>query len=210
MEKKLLIEIVRKLPFDELSARTADASDKIDSGSASCITASIAAALAKRASYGVSGDSAEASDRIEYIRRNTEIIRDYMDHLIDEDIRCRGPLKKAFKDGDPRKISACCQPACAIAEETADMMRTLLGFCDELVSFYKGNIPHYVFEAATLAYAAVESSAAYIDSVTKLSDDATYIYITDKEMSIFRDECLKLREKVYSAYSGLAAYEGSK
>ncbi len=210
MEKKMIIEILRKLPFDTLSAKLADHTDKADAGSASCLVASVAAALLKRAADLLEKTDVEEIDRIEYIRRNSEIIRNYMDHLVDEDVRCRGPIKKAFQEGDPVKISACCQTACAIAVETVDMMRTLLGFCVEILDFYGDKAPHYVFEAASLAYAAVESEVAYIDSVTKLSDDPTYNYITDKETGIYIDDCKKLKEKVYSGYSGLAAYEVKK
>ena len=207
MEKKLIIEILRKLPFDTLSAKLADGTEKADAGSASCLVASVAAALLKRAADQAEKTDGSGMERIEYIRRNSEIIRNYMDHLVDEDVRCRGPLKKALEDGDPVKISACCQTACAIAVETVDMMRTLLGFCAEMLDFYGNKAPHYVFEAASLAYAAVESEVAYIDSVTKLSDDPTYIYITKKETGVYMDDCKKLKEKVYSGYSGLAAYE---
>ena len=210
MEKKLIIEILRKLPFDTLSAKLSDASEKPDAGSASCLVASVAAALLKRAANQAVKSVGTETERIEYICRNSEIIRNYMDHLVDEDVRCRGPLKKAFEDGDPEKISACCQTACAIAVETVDMMRTLLGFCTEIRDFFGNKTPHYVFEAASLAFAAVESEVAYIDSVTKLSDDPTYIYITNKETCIYIDDCKKLKEKVYSGYSGLAAYEVNK
>ena len=206
MEKKLIIEILRKLPFDDLSAKFADSSDKADVGSASCAVASISAALLKRAADQADGSASAEKERIEYIRRNTEIIRDYMDHLIDEDVRCRGPIRKAFEDGDPAKITACCQPACAIAVETIDMMRTLLGFCDELRAFYTEGIPHYLFEAASLAGAAVESASAYIDSVTKLSDDETYTFITDREIRIYLDDCRKLKEKIFSSYDSMGPY----
>ena len=210
MENKLKIEILRKLPFDTLSVKLADGTEKADAGSAACVVASVAAALLKRAADQLEKTDREEIDRIHYIRRNTEIIRNYMDHLVDEDVRCRGPLKKAFEDGDREKISACCQTACAIAVETADMMRTLLGFCVEIRDFFGNKAPHYVFEAASMAYAAVESEVAYIDSVTKLSDDSTYIYITNKETGIYIDDCKNLKEKVYSEYSGLAAYEVKK
>ena len=206
MEKKLIFEILRKQPFDDLSAKLADLFEKADAGSASCAVASMSAALLKRAADLADSAVPAEKERIEYIRRNTEIIRDYMDHLIDEDVRCRGPIRKAFEDGDPAKITACCQSACAIAVETIDMMRTLLGFCDELRAFYYEGVPHYLFEAASLAGAAVESASIYIDSVTKLSDDETYAFITNREIRIYLEDCGKLKEKIWSAYDSMSPY----
>ena len=210
MEKKLLIEILKKLPFDELSAKLSDKSEKIDSGSAACITASLAASLLKRAAETAVKLPETDKNRIDYICRNIEIIRNYMVHLIDEDVRCRGPIRKAADDGDPVKISACCQPACAIAFETMDMMKALLDFCDELCAMYTENIPHYVFESAALAYSSIETAAAYIGSVMKLSDDSTDIYVTNRQTEIYSDECRKLKDKVFSAVGKMSAYEVKK
>ena len=207
MEKKLVIEILKKLPFEELSKKLSDKSEKIDSGSAACITASLAASLLKRAAETAEKPDEADKDRIDYICRNTEIIRNYMVHLIDEDVRCRGPIRKAAEDGDPLKISACCQSACAIAFETMDMMKALLDFCDEFCALFSENISHYVFEAASLAYSSVETAAAYIGSVMRLSDDSTDIYVTNRQTEIYMEECRKLKEKVFSAYKSLGTYE---
>ncbi len=90
------------------------------------------------------------------------------------------------------------------------MMKYLLGFCDELTVFFADDIPHYVFEAASLAYASVETASAYIDSVTRLNDDETYIFVTNRETEIFLEECGKLKEKIDSARGRIAAYEVKK
>ena len=210
MEKKLVIEILKKLPFEDLSVRLADSSEKIDSGSGACITASVAASFLKRAAEKARKLETGDQERIDYICRNTEIIRNYMVHLIDEDVRCRGPLRKASETGDPDKIDACCQSACAIAFETVEMMKYLLGFCEELTVFFTDDIPHYVFEAASLAYASVETASAYINSVTRLNDDETYIFVTNREAEIFLEECGKLKKKIDSARGRIAAYEVKK
>ncbi len=83
MEKKLVIEILKKLPFEDLSVRLADSSEKIDSGSGACITASVAASLLKRAAEKAQKLETGDQEQIDYICRNTEIIRNYMVHLID-------------------------------------------------------------------------------------------------------------------------------
>lgn len=210
MEKKLIIEILKKLPIDQLTAKLSDSTESIDSGSGACITASVAAALLKRAAEKARTLNCAESERVDYICRNTEIIRNYMVHLIDEDVRCRNPLRRAYADGDPAKIDACCQPACAIALEVIEMMKILLGFCVEIASFFEESVPHYVFESASMAYASVEAECAYINSVTKLNDDETYIYITNRETEIYLDECRTVKEKIFLNFSAVNAYEVRK
>ena len=63
---------------------------------------------------------------MDYILRNGEILRSYMVHLIDEDVKSRGPLNRALKEGEPRAIEAARQPASAIPAEIVNMMGKLL------------------------------------------------------------------------------------
>ena len=206
MEKKLVINIYRKFPFDSLSEEFARPESRLNAGSSSCATGSLAAALLNRAAQTCPFEE-ENKERVEYIIRNTETIRNYMAYLVDEDVKCRAPIRKAVTAGGENEIAACCQTACAIAAEAVNMMQALLEMCDELCGYYPDKIPHFVFEAASLAYSAAESSVVYILSVTELSNDDTYQFVTRKENRVFLDTCRVLKERIFSKLNDLERFE---
>ena len=74
------------------------------------MTAAEAAAFLQRAASLLSAKE-PGDERLEYLVRNCGILREYMVRLIDEDVKCRGPLRRALKEGDERTIEAARQPA---------------------------------------------------------------------------------------------------
>ena len=106
-----------------------------------------------------------------------------MSYMVDEDVKCRNPIKKALSEGNPQHIEACVQPACAINTEIINMMISLLSLCDELCSYVEQPV-HYVFEASDFAMSAIKSSVSFIYSMLHFCTDETYIYVTKRENEI--------------------------
>ena len=104
-EKKITIEIFRKKLPDDLTKSLADPDSRCDVGSAAALTAASAAALLARAAARTPAEG-ESGERVAYIARNAEILRAYMIHLIDEDVKSRGPLRRAVKEGSSRQTSS--------------------------------------------------------------------------------------------------------
>ena len=130
-EKKLVIDIFKTKTADEFTKAVADPDGKLETGSAAADAAAIAAALVCRA-VRLTAKTVENNNRVDYIARNSDIIRSYMVHLIDEDVKCRGPLRMAKKEGDARKIEACRQTALSISAEIINMMSQLIDMAKEL------------------------------------------------------------------------------
>ena len=208
MEKKLVIEIYRKHPFEKLSEELSDPGSRLNTGSAAAAAGSLAFSLLERAALLCRSALAEENERVEYIVRNAASLRDYLAFLVDEDVKCRGPLRRARKEGGAEEIAACAQPASAIAAEVVNMMQKLLELDEELTGLFPGKLPHFVFEAASLALSAAETAVPYILSVAQLNDDDTYHYITEKENRVYLDQCREMKEKIFSRLDGLDCFEG--
>jgi len=183
MSDKLVIDIWKKKDPDEITQELARPESRLEIGSAAAMTAASAAAFAERAA-----NCCNKSERIAYIVRNTEIIRSYMVHLIDEDIKCRGPLRQALKEGEAYKIDASRQPAICIAAEIINMMGTLLNFISELADVCPGENIHWLGEAAHLAMGASESCRIYIVNMADQSSDDTYRFVTRRENELTLNE----------------------
>ena len=200
MAEKIVIDIYRKKPLDELTEILSRPDSKLETGSSSAAVATMAAALLVRGASLLS-ERGVTGERIDYIIRNSEKLRDYMYYLIDEDVKCRGPIKKALAEDDPVHIEACIQPATAICSEIIGMMLNLLNLAAELCSLGGENLPHYIFEASDYAMSSIRSSASYILSMISLSTDDTYIYVTKRENEITYKEAEKAYNTVRSYYS---------
>ena len=208
MENKLVNETYRKHPFEKLSEEFADPSSRLNTGSAASAVGSIAFSLLNRAALLCRSCLEGENERVEYIIRNSAALHSYLAFLIDEDVKCRGPLRRAEKEGGKDEIAACCQPAAAIAAETVNMMQKLLELDEELAGLFPGKIPHFVFEAASLALSAAEAAVPYIFSLAKLNDDDTYKYITERENYVYLDFCRSMKDKIFSRMDDLDRYEG--
>lgn len=180
---KIIIEVYREKKPEEFTAFLADKDSRVETGSASAMTAAQAAALSAKAAAYVTEAQPE-NERAAYIARNLEILRTYMIKLIDEDVKCRAPLRKAFQVGDARAVEACRHTACAINEEIIGMMTQLIDFNNELIELAPEEAAHYVGESTVLAKAAMEISRLFIFNMVKPCKDETYKFVTHRENEI--------------------------
>lgn len=193
-DDKIVIEVCRNKNADEFTKLLSEAAGRLETGSASAYTAAMAAALMERAAAMTA--EKQSGERLDYILRNAETIRAYMVHLIDEDVKSRGPLKKALKEGGAREIEACRQPACCINAEIINMMLQTMQLIRELCDMGEGEAMHYIGEAAELALCAVRCSRRYILDMASKCSDETYKYVTRRENDISLEQCLSAYEAV--------------
>ena len=182
MEEKLVIEIYRKKDPEELTKLLSDPESRLDLGSAAALTAADACAMglraAKLAAAGTAGD-----ERLDYILRNLEKLREYMVYLIDEDVKCRSLLRRAEKKGDEREIDAARQPACCICEEIINQMGNTLDLLNELADLGKqGGM--YISAAVHMSMAAMQSAMAFVLDMSAKSSDDTYVFVPRRENEI--------------------------
>lgn len=197
MAEKLVIDVFRNKTADEFTKALSDPESKLETGSASAAAASLAAALLLRAAKLTAKEQAE-NDRIAYIVKNSEVLRDYMVHLIDEDVKCRAPLHKAEFDGRPQEIEAARHPAVAICAEVVNMMCQCLDFAAELTELCPRDALHYLAESAHLALAAIYSARLYIVDMSDKCADETYRFVTRRENDITLEHYKAVAETVFT------------
>lgn len=188
MGDKIIIEVYKTKNPDDFTKLLADPESRLDVGSAAASTAASAAALMRRAAAITAAAKPEEA-RVEYILRNSETLRAYMIHLIDEDVKSRAPLLKALKEGDARRIEAARQPAACIASEIVNMMAQALELMEELSSHAPGEAMPFIGEGAELAMAAVRSCMIYLLAMADKCSDDTYRFVTRRENEITREAC---------------------
>ena len=198
MAEGIKIEIFKLKNADELTKSLADPESRLDTGSGAAMTAALAMSLLERAA-ALTVKTLPENERADYIFRNAEILRTYMVHLIDEDVKSRGPLRKALKEGDERKIEATRQPAVAIPGEVINMMGQALELNKELAALCPKDALHYLGESAELSMAAVRAARMFIlDMSDKCSDD-TYRYVVRRENEITLKACQDIAAEVIAA-----------
>lgn len=180
MADKIIVEIYKNKTPDELTRLLADPESRLETGSGLALTASVAAALLCRAA-ALATAAGKRDERTEYIARNGEIVRGYMIHLIDEDVKCRGPLKRAMKEGKEQEIQAAMRPAVAICEEIVNMMGKCLDMLLEISALCPEEGRHYAVSGAELAMGTVRSAVHYILYMAEKSTDETYRFVTKRE-----------------------------
>lgn len=190
MSEKIVIpiEIYKKKDPDELTKVLADPKSRLEVGSIAAVTAAGAAALLGRAA-AIALETQPEKERLAYILRNAEIIRNYMVHLIDEDVKCRGPLLRAFREGGEREIEASRQPAVSIASEIINMMSHTLELAKETCGLCPKDAMQYLGECAELAMGVIRSARLYILDMSDRCSDDTYRYIVHRENEITLSQC---------------------
>lgn len=188
MAESIKIEVFRKKLPDELTKSLSEPDSRTDVGSGAALTAASAGAYFLRAAALTAGAKG-STERLDYMLRNGEILRGYMIQLIDEDVKCRGPLRKARKDGDERTVEAAMQPAAAIANEIVNMMHQLLELLDELAGICAEEGKHFAASSADLAMGAICACQRYLLDLAAHSSDETYRYIVRRENQITLDDC---------------------
>lgn len=201
MADKLVIDIFKKKSADEFTAALADPDGKLEIGSASAETAAFAAAMLQRAAEMTLRQQPE-NQRFAYLRKNSEILRNYMIHLIDEDVKCRGPLKKAIADGIERNIEAARQPAGAICEEIIGMMGQCFEFLNEIKDICPKEAMPYVEAAAEFAMSACRSASVHVLNMAAQCSDDTYRYVMNREHEITLGSYKELYDSVLAAARG--------
>lgn len=180
MAEKLIIDIYKNKNPDELTRLLAEKESRLEVGSAAALIGASAAALFARCA-AITAESIKNDARLDYILRNSEIIRNYMVYLIDEDVKSRTPLRKALKEGNSQEIEAARQPAVCIAGEIINMMGQCLELMLELSEKCPKEAMHYLGEAAHLAMGAIRSCRVYIINMADKCSDETYRYVTRRE-----------------------------
>ena len=198
MAEGIKIEIFKLKNADELTRSLADPESRIETGSGTAMTAALAMALLERAA-ALTVKALPGNERADYIFRNADILRTYMVHLIDEDVKSRGPLRRALQEGDARNIEAARQPAIAIPSEVINMMGQALELNKELTALCPKDALHFLGESAELSIAAIRAARMFIlDMSDKCSDD-TYRYIVRRENEITLKACEESAAEVIAA-----------
>lgn len=192
MAEKLTIEIFRRKDAEELSAALADPESRTAVGSGAAMTAAIAAAWLHRAAMLCVGED----ERLAWLRRNSETLRIYMVRLIDEDVNCRGPLRRALREGDAHAIEAAYQPAVAIAQEIVNMMGQALELLEETAARTSTEGKTYCAAGAELALSAIKASMRYILDMSAASSDETYRFVIRRENEITLEQAAAACERV--------------
>lgn len=183
MAEKIVIEIYKTKAVGELTKLIADPHGKLDTGSAAAVQAAVAAALMCRAA-AVTAKTGDG-ERLDYILRNAEKIREYMVHLIDEDVKARAPMKKHIADGaDARTIEASRQVAVSITNEIVNMMGNCFDLMRELADIAADEAKRFIEEAAETALAAMKCAISYTRYVAEQSRDETYRFVAKRENEI--------------------------
>ena len=198
MAEGIKIEIFKLKNADELTKSLADPESRLDTGSGAAMTAALAMSLLERAAAHTLKALPE-NERADYIFRNAEILRSYMVHLIDEDVKARNPLRRALREGDERNIEAARQPAVAIPGEVINMMGQALELGAELCTLCPEDALHYLGESAELAMAAIRSARLFILNMSDKCSDDTYRFIIRRENEITLKACEECAAKVIAA-----------
>ena len=197
MAEKLVIEIFKEKPVAELAKRISEPDGKLETGSAAAASASFASALLERAAL-IAGRADPEDECAAYVSKNAGILRDYMAHLIDEDVRSRAPLKRALKEGGEREIEAARHPAGAICAEIVNMMCKCISLACELHPHCPKEALHYLAESAEMALGAMKAAGIYaVDMADKCSDD-TYRFIIRRENELMIQDAEKNARELVS------------
>lgn len=197
MAEKLVIEIFKQKTVEQFAKCISDPASKLESGSVAAATAMLSASLLCRA-VELTTAGKEADEPLAYLVRNSATMRDYMVHLVDEDVKSRGPLRRALKEGDAQKIEAAYQPAACISAEVIGMMLHELELLGTLVELCPPEVKHLCMESTELALSAVRTARWYILSLCTHSTDDTYTFVTRRENEILLAQAEELAQKIRS------------
>ena len=192
-ETRLKIDIFRKKSLEEFTAALADPGSRLACGSAAASVGAVSSALLCRAARRMQAAGVEGLD-LDWYLRNTEILRTYLLNLVDEDVKCHNPLRRALKEGDERKIEASRQAAVSICLEIVNMMGKSLELTEGLLSCADTVSAADLAESAELAYAASLAAGDYVLTMSRLSQDDTYRYVMQRENELTvqqQKECLE-------------------
>lgn len=182
------LDIFRKKTVEDFTGALAAADGKPEIGSAAASVGAYAAAMLEKA-VSLTAVSEENSSEREYLLRNAGILRKYMLNLVDEDVKCRGPLKKAISENRPKdEFNACLYPASAIVDEIMSMMETCADLLLRAKAISDENGYKYINSSASLAQCAWKCAAEYKLYIASLSGEETFRYVSVRETEIRKQE----------------------
>ena len=195
MADKPTIEIFRRKDAEDFTKALSDPESRTAVGSGAAMTAAVAAAYLRRAAALTAAELPE-NERAQYIERNSGILREYMVRLIDEDVKCRGPLRRAIKENDARAIEAAHQPAVAITQEIVCMMTQCLNLADELAGLAAGEGRTYIAAAAEQAMGAIRAAIHYTVAMSRECEDETYRFVIRRENEMTLEQYVPVYESI--------------
>lgn len=201
MTEKLTIEVFRRKDAEDFSRALADPESRTAVGSGAAMSAAVAAAYLHRAAALCAQEQPE-DERLAWLVRNSETLRSYMVRLVDEDVKCRGPLRRARSEGDVQAIEAAHQPAAAIANEIVNMMGQCLGLLEELSGQAQGEARTYTVAAAELAMGAVRACMHYVLALSRGCSDETYRYVVRRENEMTLERLTPVLERIREETKG--------
>ena len=200
MAEAIKIQIYRNETADNLTKKLADPAENADIGSAAAAAAALSASMLARAAVQIREARGE-NEKLDWYVRNTEILRSYMVKLIDEDVKCRGPLRRALKEGDDRTVEAARQAAVSICLEIVNMMGQCIDLAGEMIALAADSAKADLEAAADLAYGASLSAGRYILYMSSLSPDDTYRYVMKRENELTMQAQREVYDRLIKAAS---------
>ena len=207
MAEGIKIQIYRNETTDNLTKKLADPGENADIGSAASASAALSASMLARAAVQIRETGGE-NEKLDWYVRNTEILRSYMVKLIDEDVKCRGPLRRALKEGDDRTIEAARQSAVSICLEIVNMMGQCINLAGEMAVLAGEEAKAELAAAADLAYGASKAAGRYILYMSSLSPDDTYRYVMKRENQLTMQDQKEAYKRVIAATEPALAESG--
>ena len=198
MAEGIKIPIYRNETADNLTKKLADPAEKAHIGSAAAACGALAASMLARAAVQIREARGE-DEKLDWYVRNTEILRSYMVKLIDEDVKCRGPLRRALTEGDDRRIEAARQASVSICLEVVNMMGQCIDLALEMIALADGAVKAELAAGADLSYGASLSAGRYILYMSSLSPDDTYRYVMKRENELTMQAQKEAYERVIAA-----------
>ena len=209
MAEGIKIQIYRNETTDNLTKKLADPGENADIGSAASASAALSASMLARAAVQIRETGGE-NEKLDWYVRNTEILRSYMVKLIDEDVKCRGPLRRALKEGDDRTIEAARQSAVSICLEIVNMMGQCINLAGEMAVLAREEAKAELAAAADLAYGASKAAGRYILYMSSLSPDDTYRYVMKRENQLTMQDQKEAYERVIAATEPVSEESGKQ
>ena len=196
MADGIKIEVFKNQTVDELTKKLADPESRAGAGSAAAASAALAAGLLSLAATQNASAAEERDEKTDWYVRNAEILRAYMVNLVDEDVKCHGPLRRAQKEGDEHRIEAARQTAVSICLEIINMMGKCLELVEDMLPSANSEIKAILAESADLAYGASLAAGRHVLFMSSLSPDDTYRFVMKRENELTMHEQREVYERI--------------
>ncbi len=187
MAEKFIIEVYREKKADEITRLIADPDSKLETGSAAAASMAFAMAFICRA-VALCKKAGKSGEDIDYVERNAENLRTYMVHLIDEDVKSRGPLRQAVKKGVAFEIDAAREPAVSVCSEIVNMVGNGFELALKLAEACSDDAKPYLEQYAYTAMGAARTAVSYIIAMSSKSSDETFRYVCRRENELMMQQ----------------------